>query len=70
MHGAAFDDLFFHLGYSEVFSRIVVEKAKGAVATGPEVNSFVEWLLCTRDLANRMVLVVNDIRVDREGLEI
>ena len=53
--GAAFDGKFFHLGCPEVFSIIVVEKAKGAAATGDAVKSFVEWLLCTWDLAHRIV---------------
>ena len=40
--GAAFDGQYFHLGCLEVFSRMVVEKAKGAVPTGAEVNNFWE----------------------------
>jgi hypothetical protein len=47
MHGAAFDDKYVHLGCSDVFSRMVVEKAKGAATTGAGVHSFVEWFLCT-----------------------
>ena len=68
--GATFDGQYFHLGCLEVFSRIVVEKAKVAAATGDEVNSFVEWLLCTWDPARRMELVANDIRVDRKGVDV
>ncbi len=49
---------------------MVVEKAKGAATTGAEVNSFVEWLLCTWNPAHRMELVANDIRVDREGVDV
>jgi len=49
---------------------MVVEKAKGAATTGDEVNSFLEWLLCTWDPAHRMELVTNDIRVDREGVDV
>ena len=66
--GAAFDGQYFHLGCPEVFSRMVVEKAKGAATTVDEVNSYMEWLLCTWDPAHRMKLVANDIRVDREGV--
>jgi hypothetical protein len=40
--GAAFDGQYFHLGCPEVFSRMVVEKAKGAAITVDEVNSFME----------------------------
>jgi hypothetical protein len=68
--GAAFDGQYFHLGCPEVFSRLVVEKAKGVAATGAEVNSFWEWLLCTWDMAHRMELVANDIRVDRKGVDV
>ena len=68
--GAAFDGQYFHLGCPEVLSRMVVENAKGAAATAREVNNFVEWLLCTWDPAHRMELVANDIRVDREGLDV
>ena len=64
----AFDGQYFHLGCPEVFSRMVVEKAKGAAATVDEVNSYMEWLLCTWDPTYRMELVANDIRVDREGV--
>ena len=32
--GAAFDGQYFHLGCPEVFTRMVVEEAKGAAATG------------------------------------
>ena len=49
---------------------MMVEKAKGAAATGDEVNNFLEWLLCTWDPAHRMELVANDIRVDREGVNV
>ena len=59
-----------HLGCPEVFSRTVVEKAKGAATTGDEVSMFLEWLLCTWDPAHRMELVANDIRVDREGVDV
>jgi hypothetical protein len=45
--GAAFDGQYFHLGCPEIFSRMVVEKAKGAATTMDEANIFVEWLLCT-----------------------
>ena len=38
--GAAFDGQYFHLGCSEVFSRMVVEKAKGSAAIASEVDSF------------------------------
>jgi hypothetical protein len=68
--GAAFDGHYFRLGCPEVFSRMVVEKAKGAAATETEVKSFVEWLLCTWGPAHCMELVANDIRVDREGLDV
>ena len=68
--GAAFDGQYFHLGCLEVFSRMVVEKAKGVAATGDEVDRFLEWLLCTWDPAHRMELVANDIRVDREGVDV
>ena len=64
--GATFDGQYLHLECPEVFSRIVVETAKGATSIGDEVNRFVEWLLCTWDPAHRMELVANDIRVDRE----
>jgi len=40
--GAAFDGQYFHLGCPEIFSRMVVEKAKGVAATGDEVKNFVE----------------------------
>ena len=49
---------------------MVVEKAKGAAATGDDVNSFVELLLCTWGPAHRMELVANDIRVDPEGVDV
>jgi hypothetical protein len=68
--GAAFDGRYFHLGCPEVFSRMVVENAKGAAGTGAEVNDFMEWLLCTWDPAHRIELVANDIRVDRAGLDV
>jgi hypothetical protein len=45
--GAAFDGQYFHLGCLEVFSRMVVKKAKGAATSVDEVDSFMEWLLCT-----------------------
>ena len=38
--GAGFDGQYFHLGCHGVFSRRVVEKAKGAATTGAEVDSF------------------------------
>jgi hypothetical protein len=40
--GVVFDGQYFHLGYLDVFSRMVVEKAKGSATTGAEVDSFVE----------------------------
>jgi hypothetical protein len=49
---------------------MVVEKANGSAATAAEVDSFMEWLLCTWDPAYRMELVANDIRVDREGVDV
>jgi hypothetical protein len=49
---------------------MVVEKAKGAAATGDKVNSFFERLLCTWDPTHRMELVANDIRVDREDVDV
>ena len=49
---------------------MVVEKEKGAAATGAEVDSFMEWLLCTWDPAHRMELGANDVRVDREGVDV
>ncbi len=68
--GAAFDGQYFHLGCLEVFSRMVVENVKGAATTATEVNSFIEWLLCTWDPAHRMELVINDIRVNRVGVDV
>jgi hypothetical protein len=68
--GADFDGQYFHLGCPEIFSIMVVEKAKGAAPTGAEVNSVVEWLLCTWDQSHRMELVANDIRVDQEGVHV
>ena len=49
---------------------MVIENAEGAATIAAEVNNFVEWLLCTWDPAHRMELVANDIRVDREGLDV
>ncbi len=40
--GADFDGQYFHLGFPEVFSRMVVEKAKGSAKTRLEVNGFME----------------------------
>ena len=68
--GAAFDGQYLHLRCLEVFSRMVVKKAKGAPTTGAEVNSLFEWLLCTWGPAYHMELVADDIRVDREGADV
>ena len=67
---AAFDDQYFHLGCPEIFSRMVAEKVKGYASTGDEINSFVEWLLCTWDPAHHMELIANDIQVYREGVDV
>jgi len=68
--GAAFDGQYFQVGCPEVFSRMVVEKAKGAATTGNDVDSFMECLFCTWDPAHRMEIIANDIRVDREGVDV
>jgi hypothetical protein len=60
----------FILAVLKAFSRMVVEKTKEAATTGTEVNNFVEWLLCTWDPAHRMALLANDIRVDRDGVDV
>jgi hypothetical protein len=68
--GAVFDGQYFHLGCREVFSRMVVDKAKGAATTRDEVDMFMKWLVYTWDPAHRIELVANDIRVDREGVDV
>jgi hypothetical protein len=50
--GNVFDGQYFHFGCPEVFSRMVIEKAKGAVTTATEVNSFVERLFRREDLVD------------------
>jgi hypothetical protein len=64
---ATFDGRYFHLGYLEVFSRMVVENAKEAATTRSVIKNYMEWLLCTWGLVHPMKLVTNDIRVDLDG---
>jgi hypothetical protein len=49
---------------------MVVEKAKGGAATGAEIASYMEWLLCTWDPAHRLELVAKDIRLDKLGIDV
>jgi hypothetical protein len=70
MHWAAFEGQYFHLGCPEVFSRIVVEKGKRVATTRDKFTSYMEWLLYTWDPTHRMELVANDIRDDRDGVDL
>jgi hypothetical protein len=67
---AAFDGQYFSLNAPEVLAKMTVERAKGTTATAREKAGLLEWLLCTWDPAHRLELVTNDIRVDRNGVDV
>ena len=68
--GAAFDGAYFHLNSPNHLDKCIVEKAKGSPATRADIRNLTEWLLCTWDLAHRLELVTNDIRVDKLGVDV
>jgi hypothetical protein len=49
---------------------MMIERAKGAPATARETKQLLEWLLCTWDPAHRLELIANDIRVDRQVVDV
>ena len=44
--GAAFDWQYFSLNAPEALSKMMVEQAKGRVATAKEKADLLEWILC------------------------
>ena len=68
--GAAFDGQYFSLNCPEHLARRMVEQAKGGRASRQESQDSAEWMLCTWDPAHMLELVVNDIRVDKRGLDV
>jgi hypothetical protein len=47
----------------------MVEPPKGGRAMRQEIQDSAEWMLCTWDPPHMLELVVNDIRVDKLGLD-
>jgi hypothetical protein len=68
--GVAFDGQYFSLIAPEVLARMMIERDKGTTTTARETTRVIEWLLCTWDLAHRLELVANDIRVDRHNVDV
>ncbi len=68
--GATCEGQYFHLNCPEILARRIVERAKGSPTIPSEIQSLVEWMVCTWDPAHRLELVANDIRIDRLGVDV